>query len=451
MGLSRLVVTAALLLGCGDRPKQGQPDSAPPTPDACTDLLCAVVNCQAKGLPPTTITGTVMAPNGTLPLHGINVYVPVTTPLPPLVEGAQCDRCSNGLPGGAIASTVTDAFGNFRLENVPASVDVPVVIQTGKWRRQFTLPAVAACQDTATTLDQTRLPKNKAEGDIPKIAITTGDADTMECLVRKLGIEDTEIGSTGDDRRIHLFRGDGTASFVGGFGGGAGNLPSATTLWNQTPTLARYDITIFSCEGSQMVNAFGGVNKLQSDLDAVKAYADLGGRVFASHWHNIWISGNFQNNNPGLAAVPWNTLAAWSDAGSFDVGDVTIDEVDNPKGTVFADWMVNVGGSPVSRGVFSVTEGRLTANSIVDATNVERWVGRQGTAEAQMFQFTTPVDVPTDQRCGKVVFTDMHVSGAPANLNPYPTHCVGGTDLTPQEKALAFMFFDIASCVGVLQ
>jgi len=40
----------------------------------------------------------------------------------------------------------------------------------------------------------------------------------------------------------------------------------------------------------------------------------------------------------------------------------------------------------------------------------------------------------------------MHVSGGPMGM-PYPAGCPL-TPLTPQEKALSFMFFDIASCVG---
>jgi hypothetical protein len=67
------------------------------------------------------------------------------------------------------------------------------------------------------------------------------------------------------------------------------------------------------------------------------------------------------------------------------------------------------------------------------------------------FQFTTPQTVPEDQRCGKVVFSDMHVS-ADSTSKPgtaYPNGC-STADLTPQEKALSFMFFDIASCVGQL-
>jgi hypothetical protein len=69
----------------------------------------------------------------------------------------------------------------------------------------------------------------------------------------------------------------------------------------------------------------------------------------------------------------------------------------------------------------------------------------------QNFQFTTPNEVAEGDRCGKVVFSDMHVASgstsAPGTGGAYPNGCAT-TPLTPQEKALAFMFFDIASCVG---
>ena len=45
----------------------------------------------------------------------------------------------------------------------------------------------------------------------------------------------------------------------------------------------------------------------------------------------------------------------------------------------------------------------------------------------------------------------MHVSADSSSSagTPYPNGC-SANPLTAQEKALAFMFFDIASCVGVI-
>jgi hypothetical protein len=69
----------------------------------------------------------------------------------------------------------------------------------------------------------------------------------------------------------------------------------------------------------------------------------------------------------------------------------------------------------------------------------------------QDLEFTTPVTADPADRCGKVVFSDMHVSSGSSSLpgTPFPNGCATG-DLTPQEKALAFIFFDISSCVGPL-
>jgi hypothetical protein len=77
------------------------------------------------------------------------------------------------------------------------------------------------------------------------------------------------------------------------------------------------------------------------------------------------------------------------------------------------------------------------------------WKKSATTTYPQNFQFTTPQEMPDDSRCGKVVFSDMHVSGdsKSSSGSAYPTQC-SSSGLTAQEKALAFMFFDIESCVG---
>ena len=130
----------------------------------------------------------------------------------------------------------------------------------------------------------------------------------------------------------------------------------------------------------------------------------------------------------------------------------------NPKGTSFATWLVNVGASTVRNDV-PVNQPRYTAPSIANPPLAERWIyvdpARSvvnGQSSVQDALFTTPVDLPNDQRCGKVVFSDMHVSSGSTSLAnvPFPGGCSTG-DLSEQEKALAFIFFDISTCVGVLQ
>jgi len=71
------------------------------------------------------------------------------------------------------------------------------------------------------------------------------------------------------------------------------------------------------------------------------------------------------------------------------------------------------------------------------------------------FSFDTPImtsppppDSTGPQYCGRAVFSDLHVGGDPSTMDssPPPGGC-DNTDLSPQERALEFMLFDLSSCV----
>jgi len=466
---------------CGSGNECNSNGQCVPAGQGCEGRGCDVADCMSMGKDPTTLTGTVLAPNGMLPLYGISVYVPAKDP-GQFMAGVQCGSCANAFPGGSVTQTTTDEHGNFTLTNVPTGTDVPLIITTGKWRRIIKVSNIASCTSQAITQTDTRLPAssddmtpNTTQIDMPKIAISTGEADEIECLMRRLGFADKEITTDQQGGHIHLFTdtdaigkdkngnnvsGAGTSSFASGFAGGTGNLSNSKTLWGTATDpgkLNNYDIVILSCEGGQYV-----VTKPQEAMNHLKAYADAGGRVFLSHWHNIWMEGNTQATSVGHATIKpdvWTSIATFddgvtkSDLNPNNIGPITdvIDTVHNPKGSAFVTWMDLVQtNSPMGLVTIQAKTGKHTAVS-VDPAKGEQWAYYQNDATTQWtqnLQFTTPNEADAGARCGKVVFSDMHVSGNPTPpIAAYPNEC--GTDpLSDQEKALAFMFFDISSCVG---
>jgi len=432
-----LLVSLAAACGSGSRPHGDFVGHAPA--EACVGIECLIVDCSTQGGTATSVSGTVYAPNGTLALYGATVYIPRLDP-GPLPTGPQCDRCdpSGELPGGAIARTTSDEAGHFSLTNVPVGADIPLIIQIGKWRRKALVPMINKCTDNPLTADVTSLPKNRSEGDLPKIAVTSGSCDALECLIRRLGVSDYEFTSDAGSGSIHLYN-------AGGFDHvGSTALSQATTLWGSEDKLKNYDIVLNACQCSQEAS-----EKTQAMMDNTKAYADIGGRIFNSHYGNVWIGG--ETGVPTHAPAVWKDIASFGDSGN-DAPSDTIDQVNNPKGASFATWMSNVGGS-TTIGQVAIGAGsfRQTANTM-DTTKAERWLywDAGSTQYPQNFQFTTPNEAPANARCGKVVFSDMHVGGDQAPFGAFPTACSTGP-LSPQEKALAFMFFDIASCVQVIQ
>jgi hypothetical protein len=411
----------------------------------CKNLQCKQVSCPG-GLE-TTVSGTVYDPAGKVPLYNVLVYVP-NAPLAPIQTGAFCDRCGS-VSGEPIATALTDAKGNFVLKDVPVGQDIPLVIQVGKWRRTFKLPAVPPCVDTPITdKDLTRLPRNKAEGDIPLIAITTGGADSMECLPRRMGIDDAEFTVAGGPGRIHLYAGQpqgSNAQTTVRFASGEA-FTQANDFWADVNNLKKYDVVILSCEG----NRYETPGKPATAKQALVDYVNAGGRLFASHWHEVWFS------SQGTATPsPFPAIGSWiyPEREMSQPSTGTID-TSFPKGQAFRDWMSNVGASPTP-GQLTIYDARMNIQGVTPG-KAQQWITAPertgGGTAVEYLSFNAPVGAPDDQLCGRVVYSDLHVSagGAAGQRDPrnaaWPTACRSG-DLSAQEKALEFLLFDLSSCI----
>jgi hypothetical protein len=405
-----------------------------PPPLGCRNLQCQQHECPTGS---TTISGKVYDPAGKNPLYNVAVFVP-NAPVEPMPAGASCE-CEKLYSGKPVVSTLTNAAGEFKLEKVPDGTDIPLVIQIGKWRRQFTLPAVAMCADTAVPDKLLRLPSNRMQGDIPSIAISTGSADTLECLLRRVGVDPAEYGGgpTGDNR-IHIFQ--GAPGNTGVMRAAPNTMPaapsSASALWTSKDELMKYDILLLSCEGAETK----GMNQ-----QALHDYASAGGRVFASHFHYAWF-----NTGPYAA----ENLATWS-PGSNSMGNIGATIVTSfPKGVALHDWLTK--NKALVNDELQIEEARHNADVTMQHTVSQAWILANQSAKppgaTQYFSFNTPTDtmIGPDGKdyCGRVVFSDLHVGAASNDLAsmPVPASCTN-VDLSPQEKALEFMLFDLSSCV----
>jgi hypothetical protein len=173
-------------------------------------------------------------------------------------------------------------------------------------------------------------------------------------------------------------------------------------------------------------------------------YAAAGGRVFASHFHYSWFdTGPFGAKN----------LASWS-PGINDMGDIKATIVTTfAKGQALADWLGNVGALD-AKGELPITQAKHNADVGAPQVSSQSWITADGSAKpanaTQYFTFNTPLDAKPENQCGRVVFSDLHVGAASGDYATFkkkaPVECGNGA-LSPQEKALEFMLFDLSSCV----
>jgi len=459
---------------------------------ACPAGLTCDVSCPSGKS--TTVSGRVYDPAGKNPLYGVAVYVPATA-LAPLPKGVPtgADQCSCGAlyASGAITNATTDVNGNFTLTNVPLGAKVPLVLQIGKWRRSLTINVATSCGDNPQTGTSLTLPGTVAAGDtddnMPDIAVSTGSADTLECLLLRIGVSASEyVPGTSTAGHVHVFSGGSTGGGGGGgFGGGGGgqvgraeskpmaNAPvSSTSLWDTQAHLMPFDVVLLSCEGGETYDA---------NPPALESYLNVGGRAFASHFHYAWFSGPLGSTQSYSAPSDWGSnLATWSadknggggggggGGQNGDIGgviDLTLNGSTKPfsKGATLDTWLdarSALGGGGVASTELSIYQPKYNA-TVTAANKVSQpWITADSKASVpnatMYFSFDTPVNAATPADggspayCGRAVFSDLHVAGNPAttdDTSKAPPASCANVNLSPQEMALEFMLFDLSSCV----
>jgi hypothetical protein len=143
--------------------------------------------------------------------------------------------------------------------------------------------------------------------------------------------------------------------------------------------------------------------------------------------------------NPGTDHGTPGTTAPYSVDTSF------------PKGNDFADWLVNVQAS-TARGTIDLNDVKNPAYSTSPPTPAigQSWIVNAPSAlpSAPFITWNTPVEKAPELQCGRVVHNGIHVAVASgdAKATTFPTGCVDAA-LTPQEKVLEFLLFELSSCV----
>jgi hypothetical protein len=438
----------------------------------CTNLCLSQDTCEGGT---TTITGQVVAatPVGYLPsstaspdpVPNVIVYVPNGTPSA-FTPGVQCS--CGVVTGSPLAVATTNYLGMFTLTNVPVppSGVIPLVIQLGRWRRIFGLgnannPGIPVTCGSNTLSAPLTMPSTHLQGDIPFTAISTGQVDPMECVLLKMGVASTEFTAPGGGGRIEVYKGNG--AIIGTTLPYA--FPETTLVPNETvaaggtTTLDKYDQVLFPCWGQNPATTPANAKTVNQQNDVI-AYTGNGGRVFATHFSYSWLY--------NAAAVFSGTVASWNtNDPQFNTGTATIVQPSTAADiNTFYLWMNALTWNGATAGSFSVTDPRNDFNAPVTAAdNAELWMNASSVNAADAgvkypLTYTFPVsgtalDGGGTTQCGKVIYSDFHVSLVETASGPsttaddtndaFPAECTP-TPMSAQEKALEYLIWDLASC-----
>jgi hypothetical protein len=252
---------------------------------------------------PTILTGTVFAPNGVDPIPNVRVYAAVQiNPYP----ASYCDKCAAPIdPAYASATTAANGTFSLNLDTVPASPTITFTIQIGRFRKHTTLN-VTACTTTSLPAPASGstpaqlvgtpnvLPGSSAAGDIPRIAVSTGNVDHLDQVLTTLGITEWDC-----------YEGRDVTSNPSCTPLGGKNI--AQVLYDGTATgISQYHMAFLSCAPDAyayfMAHPPTGVTSAeyqQGITNNTQTWVAAGGRVFVTDTSYDYIAQAFP------AAITW--------------------------------------------------------------------------------------------------------------------------------------------------
>jgi hypothetical protein len=129
-----------------------------------------------------------------------------------------------------------------------------------------------------------------------------------------------------------------------------------------------------------------------------------------------------------------------------------------PEGVAMNTWLGNVGA--LTGGELPIVNAFHNADVSATNTSSQPWITADNSSSApgatEYFSFDTPIGGSSVEQCGRVVYSDLHVGAASDDYGGFTDNVPAGSivpsgcannQLSPQEKALEFMLFDLSGCV----
>lgn len=390
--LSAALAMAAIVAACSSSSSRTTFEQEDPNAQKPSDQPPALGNGTRAQTNEVTLTGTVFAPNGSLPISNALVYITPDEPAA-IPEGTYCDECV-ALPEDSFS--VSGADGKFEWKTAVPTGDYFFVVQKGQFRRVRKI-TIDKSGDMAIKAEMTTLPgrRDVAKGDdVPKMAVLKGNSyyDKIDESLTKLGIEDVDVLA---DRKL---------------------LENATEL-------AKYHIVFVPCgekDSPQVTNA-----KVKTNI---KDFVSKGGKFYVTDWSYEYVRQPF----PGY--VQWENETSTIGSATGGEWDAPAQAADQGLGdwlTATGDASFDVEGNWTDIKAVRTVQGPAPDGSPTSITP-KVWVTAKKTGAAA----PKPTTVSFEYACGRVLFSTYH------------TEATFGGSLHAQEKALLYVLLEVGVCIG---